>query len=273
MASVRNGRLVGSMSSEEQAEHLNLIGAFLARRDLPDLDSASLSAVSGRTAVDLLVLLGSSVLAAADLAARAFHAGLAREVLVCGGIGHSTPFLTENVAAHPLYRDLPTDGRPEAEILQEVLVRHLGLPAGAVLIEARSTNCGENALEARRVLARQGRSPGSVLLLQDPTMQRRSHASFEQAWRDESGVRFLSFAPFLPRVEASTAGLALAGPEARSAWSLERFVSLVMGEVPRLRDDERGYGPRGRGFIPHVALPEEVERSYAALCGLAGAAT
>ena len=32
-----------------------------------------------------------------------------------------------------------------------------------------------------------------------------------------------------------------------------------MGEVPRLRDDEHGYGPLGRGFIAHVDVPDEVE--------------
>jgi hypothetical protein len=38
-----------------------------------------------------------------------------------------------------------------------------------------------------------------------------------------------------------------------------------MGEVPRLRDDTDGYGPRGRDFIAHVDLPQEVEIAYLAL--------
>jgi len=45
------------------------------------------------------------------------------------------------------------------------------------------------------------------------------------------------------------------------AWGLDRFTDLVVGELRRLRDDERGYGPRGAGFIGHVDLPTEVEAS------------
>ena len=51
----------------------------------------------------------------------------------------------------------------------------------------------------------------------------------------------------------------------RFAWPHERWVALVMGEVPRLRDDADGYGPRGRGFQAHVDVPPEVEAAYAAL--------
>jgi hypothetical protein len=38
-----------------------------------------------------------------------------------------------------------------------------------------------------------------------------------------------------------------------------------MGEVPRLRDDATGYGPRGRGYIAHVDVPDDVEAAYAEL--------
>ncbi len=37
-----------------------------------------------------------------------------------------------------------------------------------------------------------------------------------------------------------------------------------MGEVPRLRDDTEGYGPRGRDFIAHVDVPEDVDIAYQA---------
>ncbi len=36
----------------------------------------------------------------------------------------------------------------------------------------------------------------------------------------------------------------------------------MLGEIPRLRDDEKGYGPRGRGYIVHVDVPEEVLAAY-----------
>lgn len=53
-----------------------------------------------------------------------------------------------------------------------------------------------------------------------------------------------------------------AGIEASRLWRLPRFLGLVMGEIPRLRDDEEGYGPKGKGFIVHVDVPDEVEEAW-----------
>ena len=35
-----------------------------------------------------------------------------------------------------------------------------------------------------------------------------------------------------------------------------------MGEIPRLRDDEAGYGPRGKHFIAHVEVPALVLAAF-----------
>ena len=43
---------------------------------------------------------------------------------------------------------------------------------------------------------------------------------------------------------------------------MERFISLLLGEIPRLHDDEAGYGPRGKGFIAHVDVPEDILEAY-----------
>ena len=49
------------------------------------------------------------------------------------------------------------------------------------------------------------------------------------------------------------------------AMPLHRYVTLLMGEVPRLTDDADGYGPAGRDFIAHVEVPAEVRRAFAGL--------
>jgi hypothetical protein len=46
-------------------------------------------------------------------------------------------------------------------------------------------------------------------------------------------------------------------------WRVERFMSLLLGEIPRLRDAPGGYGPTGSGFIDHVDIPWEVEAAHA----------
>lgn len=43
---------------------------------------------------------------------------------------------------------------------------------------------------------------------------------------------------------------------------MERYLSLVLGELPRLRDDVNGYGPAGRDFIAHVEIPDEIEAAW-----------
>ncbi len=51
------------------------------------------------------------------------------------------------------------------------------------------------------------------------------------------------------------------GP-AEGLWPVERYLSLVLGEFPRLRDDINGYGPAGRDFIAHVAIPADVDAAW-----------
>ena len=129
----------------------------------------------------------------------------------------------------------------------------LGVPSSVVLMETRSRNCGENAEESRRTLDELG-GVNSLVIIQDPTMQRRTHATFERAWRNAPGTRLISFAPFIPEL-----GSALQwNVEADPMWSLSRFISLVVGEIDRLRDDAEGYGPNGRDFIDHVDIPEDI---------------
>jgi hypothetical protein len=151
-----------------------------------------------------------------------------------------------------------TEGRPEAAILADVLVHHLDVPQEAVTTEEESRHCGENAELSLRVLAGRGGRP-SVLLVQDPTMQRRTHASFDHHQRGgEQPLDVVSHAPFVPVVGTDGVGDGQGG----IGWTLDRFTSLALGEVRRLRDDAEGYGPRGAGFIGHVDVPEPVQAAY-----------
>jgi hypothetical protein len=228
---------------------LHVLARYLARRDLPSMDRTEV-----RRSFDVLVLCCSAVLATVGQAAQACHDGLVGSILVTGGIGHSTPFLDEAVRRDPAYDDVVTDGRPEAAVIAAILEQHLGVPPGRIGTEEAATNCGENAELSLQMLA--GR-PGtaSLLIVQDPTMQRRTHASFERHQR-LLGTRFevVSQAPFVPVVRRDGVGDASGG----TAWTLERFVSLALGEVRRLHDDEDGYGPRGADFIDHVDVPDVV---------------
>jgi uncharacterized SAM-binding protein YcdF (DUF218 family) len=242
------------------ARDLNTLADYLALRDALDLEPASAG-----SPVDCLVLLPSAVLRTAERAFAAIRNGVAPVLLVSGGQGHSTALLREAIAQHPRYAGTPSLGRSEAEMVGQIAVAHWAIDPARLVLEATSTNCGENATRTLEELSRRGLPCRKLLLMQDPTMQRRTDASFRQAFRSSPGTVFVNDPTFVPLVVAHRGALAFDDPDPAGLWSLRRYISLVMGEIPRLRDDEHGYGPRGRGFIPHVDIPGAVEAAYARL--------
>ncbi|XXY47752.1 YdcF family protein [Sorangium sp. So ce269] len=261
-------------ATEGAARRVNTISRFLAVRDVASLSADAFERAVGQRRASLLLLLGSGSLATAERAAEAYRSGLAERLMIAGGIGHSTAHLVSAVKASGKYAGVKTDGRSEAEILADVARLHAGVDPGDVLLETESTNCGNNATCALQVLNERGLRPETIVLMQDPTMQRRSGASFEKAWRDGAArARFIHHAAFVPEVEAADGAFrftAACESDAARSWELARFFSLLMGEIPRLHDDEQGYGPRGKGFIGHVDVPEEVLEAHRALLPLLG---
>lgn len=241
---------------------LDRVAAWLARRDVVSLTARDLDPV------DVLVLCGSAVLGAVDVAAAAYREGLVAHVLVSGGVGHSTPYLRTALRGNASYGGVPVGARSEAAVIADLLRAHHGVPDDVLLVEEQSTNCGENASCSVEVLRRESWQVRSLLLVQDPTMQRRTHESFRRSLRETPDVRLLSYAPFVPTVpDPGAAGVTDdAGTE---VWSMERFRSLLLGEVRRLHDDEHGYGPRGAGFLDHVDVPADVMAAYRRLAATA----
>lgn len=101
-------------------------------------------------------------------------------------------------------------------------------------------------------------------------MQRRVDATFRKEWAGEP-AEFLSYSAVIPRVRAAGNGLEFTEDcRVWGMWEPERFLTLTMGEIPRLRDDAQGYGPRGKGYLVHVDIPEAVEAAFARLCAQYG---
>jgi hypothetical protein len=138
------------------------------------------------------------------------------------------------------------------------------IPPARLLIEKQSKNAGENARFSLQALKKALGWPGTVLVLQDPTMQRRSILTWERgAELAAMEGRVLSHAAFIPQVEAGLDGLPrLIEAHSQGTWTPERFAGLVLGEMRRLHDDKDGYGPRGMNFLPHVEIPAAVWESY-----------
>ncbi|KAI8724754.1 hypothetical protein NCS52_00045100 [Fusarium sp. LHS14.1] len=225
-------------------------------------------------------------------------------LVLCGGIGHSTQSMHDAVLRHPQYNTLAeqVQGQPEGRILQAIGERFFdlqvssnGLGSGdtqqqglTVLVEDASTNCALNAQKTRELLDAHGfKSPRSIVVAQDPTMCRRTVAAFEQVYADtiEGPPLFRSWPTFVPKIVAKEvsvgdtasllsyldfADLGLDDSWKGGLWSMDRFMSLLVGEIPRMRDDENGYGPNGKGSIVHVDIPQDVEDAWKTLCELLG---
>ncbi|NQU42232.1 YdcF family protein [bacterium] len=253
---------------DQQVRDLNCVIRYLSRRDLDDLTPEALKRRRGTRQADLLILMGGITTPDfVEKAAGAFREGLAKGLMVVGGVGHSTQNLRDNVAFHPVYGSIPTSGRAEADILCDILVKHLGITRNEILIERQSTNCGNNATFALEVVRQAAVPHDSVVIVQDPIMQRRTLESFRHEWRTEK-TAFDAFAPVIPLLAVRSGEVGFADPGHAGYYNMDRFLALVMGEIPRLRDDEKGYGPAGSGFIGHVDIPPEVEAAFSRLIPL-----
>lgn len=243
------------------ARDISLLSAFLAERDFADLTKEAVVAALGKPA-DLLILMGGSIGSGCEAAAAACVSGAAKRLMIVGGAGHTTEALRDSVNRR--YPDIPTKGRAEADLICDMLEAHSGIPRGEVLLETASANCGENAAFALRVARQNALDPENVILMQDSSMQRRMRHSFEKAW-EGMRARFYGYAAHVPMVEAHDGALRYAGAQPWGMWPLKRFLTLILGEIPRLHDTPAGYGPEGKGFITHCAVPEDVLAAFSRL--------
>ncbi|PIJ48362.1 hypothetical protein BL250_14815 [Erwinia sp. OLTSP20] len=209
--------------------------------------------------IDVIVLAGNSAIPTLEAAFRlALSSG--RPLWLTGGIGHATAFLVEAVRQHPHYGRLQVEGQSEGDIMAAMAASR-GVPAGQIFIESRSRNTGENAAFTRRLMTERQFFPRQIVLMQDPLLQRRTSATFRHLWRDcATAPQIISWPGWTVQIEATLSGWRPAGYAA--PWDAERFFALMMGEIPRLRNDENGYGPRGQGFIGKVDVPSVVEQAW-----------
>lgn len=282
------GKRAAFLSLDQEARDLNTLASFLGQRDFSQLSQGAVAVacasasrgnaeasadnrlaragVAGRAdvagtvdgQVDVAVLFGGSILAGGEVLADAMKADVARTYVIVGGAGHTTETLRERArAAWPRIDVSP--GATEAEIFDAYLREYHGLAAD--LLETRSTNCGNNITYLLELLESKDIAAESFLLMQDATMMRRMVAGL-RLHRPDAAV--LAYATYEARVVADSGGLSYED-EPLGMWDIERYRTLLMGEVPRLRDDASGYGPKGAGWIAHVDIPCDVEDAFARL--------
>lgn len=236
---------------------LNYIGSFLSHRNYDCLTTETLKKQFGTSKADVVLVFGNSIPYTAELAAKLYIDGLCKKILFSGGVGHSTSILRENAR---LKYSLPNiEDKSEAFILAEIVKQYGNVSVEDILIEEESSNSGENASFSLKLLEQKNISYSNVILIQDPLLQLRSFATLQHYLLGRK-MNILSFSPFVPYLNEDFHFNN--SNEICGIWTLERYIELIIGEIPRLRDDKQGYGPCGRGYITHIDIPKAIEECY-----------
>lgn len=245
---------------QQIASAINLLGAFCGLRDVPALTRECLSQKYSVERADVMVLFGGSILAGGDLLAQAMRRGIAEKYVIVGGEGHTTQSLRDKV--HALYPDFITDGLPEAKVFAGYLARRYSLAPD--LLECASTNCGNNITNLLALLKEQNVHFNTIILSQDASMQRRMDAGMR---KHSPETTIINFATYAAEVVARDGALSFS-ENIPGMWDPDRYLSLLLGEIPRLTDGPDGYGPSGKNFIAHVDIPADVREAFDFLAGL-----
>lgn len=253
-----------SINSFNINSHINDIGKFLANRDLEFLSKEALLNRYDIDKVDVLILLGNAIPYTIEVAYNVYKNNLCSKILISGGIGHSTDLLRSTIKTNIKYKNIETKNKSEADIFKDILVNYYRVSEDDIILENQSTNCGDNALKSVNLLDNLNIKYNSIMLIQDPTMQLRSYASFYKYLKDRNTI-IINYSPFIPELDSN---MNFINKNIDGIWDITRYLNLISGEIPRLRDDNKGYGPNGKNFIAHIDIPNEILKKYNELINL-----
>ena len=248
------------------AENINILAKFLGTRDIDALNQEELFKRYGIHQVDVMVLFGGSILEGGDVLAVGIKNFIAKKYIIVGGAGHTKDTLRQVV--HLEYPDIETTDLSEAEIFQKYIKHVYGCKAD--YLETKSTNCGNNITYLLDLLKENNISFKSMILSQDASMQRRMAAGLKKYVNDN--VTIINYATYCAKVLNQDENLVFE-ENIHGMWTIERYVNLLMGEIPRLSDDANGYGPNGKNYIAHVDIPENVKIAFEELKMVFGSET
>lgn len=234
--------------------NIKTLGQFCGIRDIDALTQEELFTKYNMNQVDVAVLFGGSILAGGDEFAKAIQNNIAKKYIIVGGAGHTTQTFREKV--HQLYPEIETTDLTEAEIFQSYLQIVHGCKVD--YLETKSTNCGNNVTYLLDLLRNNHIECKSILMVQDASMQRRMDAVVRRFRPD---LTIINYAAYTAHVVCVNDKLTY-DTEIHGMWDIDRYVNLLMGEIPRLTDDKNGYGPNGADFIAHVDIPDEVKIAF-----------
>jgi len=179
---------------------------------------------------DAIMVLCSHDERVAERGAQLFLDGFAPLIIFAGGHGAITKRLWQE---------------PEAERFARIAIS-LNVPRESILIEAESTNTGENIAFTKRLLVEKGLDPHKFIVVQKPYMERRSYATFRKLWPEKEVVVTspqVSFGSYLAEY-------------ANRALSVADVVSIMVGDLQRIKIYP------ARGFQIEQEIPEHVWHAF-----------
>lgn len=175
---------------------------------------------------DCILALGSNDIRVAEHAVKLFHEGWAPLLIFSGKSGELTKGLFDC---------------PEAEYFSKIAVK-MGVPRSKILIEANSTNTGENIQFTRNLLSEKGINPNSLILVQKPFMERRTYATFKKHWPEKDiilSTQNISFSQY-----------------PNHFLSKEHVINVMVGDLQRIKEYP------SKGFQIPQTIPERVWEAY-----------
>ena len=179
---------------------------------------------------DAILVLCSHDERVAERGAQLFLEGWAPLIIFSGGHGSITKSLWSE---------------PEAERFARIAMS-LGVPSESILIEAHSTNTGENIAFTKRLLAEKDLNPQRFIIVQKPYMERRSYATFRKLWPEKDLIVTspqVSFQNYLAEY-------------ANRSLSASDVVSIMVGDLQRIK-----LYP-SRGFQIEQEIPADIWTAF-----------
>lgn len=232
--------------------NLNRLSRFCGPRDLSELTQTALQEKYQRSQADIAILFGGSILAGGDVLAEAIQHNIAKKYMIVGGYGHTTASLMKE-----MQKELPTlKAASEAELFAAYLKEKYDLTVD--YLETKSTNSGNNVTNCLEILQKEAIPLNTLILIQDAAMQKRITAGFRKYLPEALLIDYAAYeAEFIETAQGLTYSDTIKG-----MWPVQRYISLLLGEIPRLTDDKNGYGPKGADYIAHVEIPAEVRIAF-----------
>ena len=257
----RQGKIVmdKKISEYEIANCINVLGNFCGKRDIGELTAFELMKKYGVEKADVMVLFGGSILAGGDILGNAMKNDVAKKYVIVGGRGHTTASLEEQF--YKLYPDSDKNSIlseiSEAEIFRNYLKHKYNLQLD--FLEIHSTNCGNNITNLLKLLKEKNITFKNTIISQDATMQLRMEAILKKYLSEN--IKIINFATYSAKVCVKDEKLCFEN-YIFGMWDIDRYITLLMGEIARLTDDENGYGPKGAGYTAHIDIPEDVKNAF-----------